>query len=71
MSNAKGVGAGVLKYRMDSGPGYRIDFGRDGETVIVFLGGGTKRRQQADIETGEAPLAGVPAQAAGGLRRWH
>ena len=51
VSNAKGVGAGVLKYRMDSGPGYRIDFGRDGETVIVLLGGGTKRRQQADIET--------------------
>ena len=48
--NAKSVGAGVLEYRIDSGPGYRIYFGRDGETVIVLLGGGTKRRQQADIE---------------------
>ena len=50
VSNAKGVGAGVLEYRIDSGPGYRIYFGRDGETVIVLLGGGTKRRQHADTE---------------------
>ena len=48
--NAKSVGAGVLEYRIDSGPGFRIYFGRDGETLIVLLGGGTKRRQQADIE---------------------
>lgn len=51
VSNAKSVGAGVSEYRIDSGPGYRIYFGRDGETLIVLLGGGTKRRQQGDIET--------------------
>ena len=50
MSNVKGVGAGVLEYRIDSGPGYRIYFGRDGKTLIVLLGGGTKRRQQRDID---------------------
>ena len=50
LSNAKGVGAGVLEYRIDSGPGYRIYFGRDGDTLIVLLGGGTKRRQPGDIE---------------------
>ena len=51
LSSAKGVGAGVQEYRIDSGPGYRIYFGRDGDTLIVLLGGGTKKRQQRDIET--------------------
>jgi putative addiction module killer protein len=54
LSNAKGVGAGVLEYRIDFGPGYRVYFGRDGETLIVLLGGGTKKRQQRDIETAQA-----------------
>ena len=50
LSNAKGVGEGVREYRIDSGPGYRIYFGLHGETLIVLLGGGTKRRQQEDID---------------------
>ena len=35
---------------MHAGPGYRIYFGRVGDTLIVLLGGGTKQRQQRDIE---------------------
>lgn len=50
LSNARGVGAGVLEYRINVGPGYRVYFGRDGQTLIVLLGGGTKARQHADIE---------------------
>ena len=50
LSNAKGVGGGVLEYRIDFGPGYRIYFGRDGDALIILLGGGTKTRQQRDIE---------------------
>src|SRR4051794_32414776 len=53
-ANVKGVGAGVLEYRIDFGPGYRLYFGRDGEQIIVLLGGGTKRRQQHDIGTAHA-----------------
>ena len=50
LSSAKGVGAGVFEHRIDFGPGYRIYFGRDGDTLIVLLGGGTKARQRRDIE---------------------
>jgi putative addiction module killer protein len=49
-SKAKGAGAGVLEYKIDFGPGYRIYFGKDGERLVILLGGGTKKRQQADIE---------------------
>jgi putative addiction module killer protein len=47
--NVKALGAGVLEYRIDWGPGYRVYFGRDGSTLVILLAGGTKRRQQWDI----------------------
>ena len=48
-SNAKSVGEGVLEYRIDWGPGYRVYFGRDGDVWVILLTGGTKQRQQRDI----------------------
>jgi putative addiction module killer protein len=48
-SNVKSVGEGVLEYRIDFGPGYRVYFGRDGEALVILLTGGTKKRQQRDI----------------------
>ena len=48
-SNVKGVGAGVFEYRIDFGPGYRVYFGKDGDTVVILLAGGTKKRQDRDI----------------------
>ncbi len=53
LSNAKGVGAGVSEYRIDFGPGYRVYFGKHGDTLIILLGGGTKKRQQRDIEAAQ------------------
>jgi putative addiction module killer protein len=50
-SNVKGVGSGVFEYRIDFGLGYRVYFGKDGERLVILLGGGTKKRQQRDIET--------------------
>src|ERR1022692_4739278 len=49
LSNVKGVGGGVLEYRVDFGPGYRIYFGRDGGRLVILLAGGTKKRQQLDV----------------------
>ena len=54
LSNAKSVGSGVSELRLNFGPGYRIYFGRDGATLIILLGGGTKKRQQRDIELAQA-----------------
>ena len=48
-SNVKSVGEGVLEYRIDFGPGYRVYFGRDGATLVILLSGGTKKRQWRDI----------------------
>ncbi len=50
LSNVKPVGGGVLECRIDFGPGYRVYFGRDGETLVILLTGGSKKRQQRDIE---------------------
>jgi putative addiction module killer protein len=49
-AGTKSAGSGVSELRLDFGPGYRIYFGRDGETIVILLGGGTKKRQQTDIE---------------------
>ena len=54
LSNVKPVGEGVLEYRIDWGPGYRVYFGRDGEVLVILLTGGTKKRQQRDIDTAKA-----------------
>jgi putative addiction module killer protein len=46
---AKPLQDGVFELRLDFGPGYRIYYGREGKTIIILLGGGSKRRQDADI----------------------
>ena len=53
-SNTKGVGGGIFEYKLDFGPGYRIYFGKDGECVVIILGGGIKKRQQRDINAAKA-----------------
>ena len=50
LSAIKGVGAGVLEMKLDFGPGFRIYLAREGESYILLLGGGTKRRQEKDIQ---------------------
>ncbi len=50
LSDVKGLGAGLLECRLHFGPGYRIYVGRDGAALVILLAGGTKARQQQDIE---------------------
>ena len=60
--NAKSLGGGVFEYKINFGPGYRVYFGKDGQQVVILVGGGTKQRQQKDIAT--AKLRWVAYQAA-------
>ncbi len=41
---------GIGEYKSDFGPGWRIYLARDGLELIVLLGGGSKKRQQKDID---------------------
>src|SRR5882762_11458131 len=50
LSILKGVGHGIFEVRIDFGPGYRVYCGREGNTFVLLLGGGQKKRQQEDIE---------------------
>ncbi|QDQ28670.1 type II toxin-antitoxin system RelE/ParE family toxin [Chitinimonas arctica] len=45
---------GIGEYIIDWGPGYRIYLAKDGDTLIIFFGGGTKQRQQRDIDQAKA-----------------
>src|SRR3954454_17840137 len=38
-SNVKGVGSGIFECRIAFGPGYRVYFGKDGERLVILLGG--------------------------------
>ncbi|MCK4563657.1 MAG: addiction module protein [Verrucomicrobia bacterium] len=42
--DSKPVGGGVQELRMHFGAGYRVYYGRDGDTIIILLGGGSKRK---------------------------
>ena len=53
-SAIKPVGEGVSEYRIDFGLGYRIYFGREGDQLVILIGGGTKKRQQSDIAAAKA-----------------
>lgn len=55
-SRLKWIGT-IGECRIDWGPGYRIYLGRNGESLVVLLGGGTKQRQQVDIERAKAMWA--------------
>jgi len=50
LGDVKPVGQGVSERRITFGPGYRVYFGKDGDTLVILLCGGTKKRQSKDIE---------------------
>ena len=65
MGDVKPVGEGVSERRIDYGPGYRVYFGQDGAELVVLLVGGSKKRQQQDIEQAKALWAEYKARRKG------
>ena len=71
-SNVEGVGAGVYEYKIDLGPGYRIYFGKDGERIVILLGGSAKARQGAAIAAAQTAWAAYKkSKASRGGEKWH
>jgi len=54
LGDTKAVGGGVWELRLHIGPGFRIYFGQDGDTLVVLLCGGSKGSQTRDIERAKA-----------------
>ena len=71
LSNVKSVGNGVLEYKIDFGPGYRLYFGRDGERLVILLAGGTKKRQRADVRHAQERWADYRKRKTKGEAEWH
>lgn len=64
---AKAIGDGVFETSIHAGPGLRVYFGRRGTELVILLGGGTKRRQQADIDRAKADWLEYQRRA----ETWH
>ena len=50
----RSVDQGVFELRIHFGPGYRVYYGREGDTLVILLGGGSKRNQDRDIAIAQA-----------------
>jgi len=64
---AKAIGDGVFECSIHTGPGLRVYYGRRGAELVILLGGGTKRRQQADIDRAKADWLAYQRRA----QTWH
>jgi putative addiction module killer protein len=50
LGDHKPVGSGVWERRINFEKGYRVYFAKDGNELIILFCGGTKARQQSDID---------------------
>ena len=52
--DCEAVGEGVMELRLFFGPGYRVYFGEDTNSIVILLCGGDKGSQKQDIKQAKA-----------------
>jgi putative addiction module killer protein len=52
--DVKPVGNGLSEMRIDHGPGYRVYYGKHGNSIILLLCGRTRNGQSRDIKKAKA-----------------
>jgi putative addiction module killer protein len=50
VGDVKTIGEGISELRIHYGPGYRVYFRKQGNTIVILLCGGDKSTQTKDIE---------------------
>src|SRR5579862_2432363 len=63
-SNVKRIGA-ISEYRIDWGPGYRLYLAIEGDTLIILLGGGTKKGTAVRHPPGARDVRGLQGAQGG------
>ncbi len=61
----KSVGEGVYELRFFFGPGYRIYYGLAGRRIVLLLVGGSKKRQNKDIQVAQQLWAAYQREQGG------
>lgn len=54
LGDYRSVGEGVFELRLHFGPGFRIYFGEETESILLLLCGGDKKTQSKDIKMAKA-----------------
>ena len=71
-SNVEGVGGAVYELKVDFGPGYRVYFGKDGERIVILLGGSGKKRQSKAIAAAQTAWAEFKrSKSSKEQSKWH
>jgi putative addiction module killer protein len=51
LGHAENLGGGLWELKFDVGPGYRIYYGKAGNSIVILLHAGHKKGQAGDIDT--------------------
>ena len=57
----------IGELKIDLGPGYRVYYCKQGNVIVILLGGGDKKSQQADIEQAKKCWEAWKRQSAAGV----